>query len=454
MTNYRHGAMIDLIGTMASPKLRVHRDRCVLVRNRNAECLHCAEVCTGGAIALGDEGLVVTPEKCIGCGTCASACPSGCLEAAAPTDEDLFGVMAAALQRSSSVAFACGTVLGEKEPGQLVGSLPGGGRIIAVTCLGRVDESLLVEAVVRGARKIQLIGGDCEHCAHRRGGQLCTEVMASAEHLLEALAIDSPFERLSVDEIYYTPFSVSPSWTLGIEEDAEAVLEDEVGTDFGAPRPSRSVRSWTVDLAARTALKPGHGIDFTPKYVHVQSDGTLPHFVPERRLRLFNSLKALGAPQIDTVETRLWGQVDLDTELCRSCRMCTVFCPTGALARFDAPGGAFGVEHRSALCMQCRLCETICPEQAITVRSQVDFDEFMTGKKFRFTMLSVGWNPGAEDAIATRMARFVKTDTMQEPQAKVGVNDVVERRAYAQERERRRQEIRAAAGEGSEAVSR
>ena len=68
-----------------------------------------------------------------------------------------------------------------------------------------------------------------------------------------------------------------------------------------------------------------------PQFAHVQADGTLPHFVPERRLRLFNSLKALGTPAAPTVTTRLWGQVTIDTELCRSCRMCTVFCPTGAL---------------------------------------------------------------------------------------------------------------------------
>ena len=68
-----------------------------------------------------------------------------------------------------------------------------------------------------------------------------------------------------------------------------------------------------------------------PQFAHVQADGTLPHFVPERRLRLFNSLKALGTPAAPTVTTRLWGQITIDTELCRSCRMCTVFCPTGAL---------------------------------------------------------------------------------------------------------------------------
>ena len=179
-----------------------------------------------------------------------------------------------------------------------------------------------------------------------------------------------------------------------------------------------------------------------PQFAHVQADGTLPHFVPERRLRLFNSLKALGTPAAPTVTTRLWGQITIDTELCRSCRMCTVFCPTGALTRFDAANDAFGVEHRSALCMQCRLCETICPEQAITVAEEVSADEFLSGKKFRFTMQPIGWNPGAEGSIASRMARFIKVDNLQEPQAKVKSFDPAARREYAQAREARRREIR------------
>ena len=211
-----------------------------------------------------------------------------------------------------------------------------------------------------------------------------------------------------------------------------------------APTEAESQPRPRIDPSVRTALIPGANKDFTPEFPHVQPDGTLPHFVPERRLRLFNSLKALGQPAHPTVTTRLWGQVDIDTELCRSCRMCTVFCPTGAVSRFDAEGDAFGVEHRSALCMQCRLCETICPEQAITVADTVDVAEFLSGRKFRFTMQPIGWNPGAEDSIASRMARFIKVDNVQEPQAKVKSNDTAERRAYAEAREARRREIRGA----------
>ena len=68
--------------------------------------------------------------------------------------------------------------------------------------------------------------------------------------------------------------------------------------------------------------------------------------------------------------------------------------------------------------------------------------EFLSGKKFRFTMQPIGWNPGAEDSIASRMARFIKVDNLQEPQAKVKSFDTAARREYAQAREARRREIR------------
>ncbi len=438
MTNYRHGKMIDIIGDMASPKLRVHPERCMLVRNRNANCLHCAEVCPAEAITLNDEGICVHPERCVGCGTCASSCPTGCLEAASPTDEQLFDITQRALAlQGHAVAFACEQALGRNAPGEAVGSLHGAINVIGVTCLGRIDESLLVEAVARGAASLQLISGHCAACEHHRGGKLCDDVVQSATSLLASMGAPVPFKRLTVDEVHLVPPTVSPRITS---------VDDRESPE--APSGEPSFRHRTVP-GARTALVPGASKDFTSIFPHVQADGTLPHFVPERRLRLFNSLKALGEAQEAEVATRLWGQVSLNEELCRSCRMCTVFCPTGAIARFDAGDGAFGVEHRSALCMQCRMCETICPEQAITVSDIVNLDEFLSGKKFRFTMLPVGWNPGQEDAIATRMARFMKVDTLQEPQAKVKTGDVARRRSYALDRERRRREIRE--GEPSDA---
>lgn len=453
MTNYRHGQMINLIDEMNSPLLAVEPQRCVLVRHRNGECLRCAAVCTTGAISLGEEGIVVSPEKCIGCGTCASACPTGCLTAANPTDEELFGAVEAALaENEGRVAIACERAFAMASgnrmkrdscdatapsfvPGKIAGATSDGRPLVGVVCLGRVDESLLVEATARGARSIQLISGPCESCPHRCGGALSDEIIVSAETLLAALGTPSPIDRIRLQHASDTReiFRLRP--TASAQDDTNAV---NAATVADASEDCLSESGYPVAPPTGESQQDSR----EPQFAHVQADGTLPHFVPERRLRLFNSLKALGTPAAPTVTTRLWSQVTIDTELCRSCRMCTVFCPTGALTRFDAANDAFGVEHRSALCMQCRLCETICPEQAITVAEEVSADEFLSGKKFRFTMQPIGWNPGAEDSIASRMARFIKVDNLQEPQAKVKSFDTAARREYAQAREARRREIR------------
>lgn len=453
MTNYRHGQMINLIDEMNSPLLAVEPQRCVLVRHRNGECLRCAAVCTTGAISLGEEGIVVSPEKCIGCGTCASACPTGCLTAANPTDEELFGAVEAALaENEGRVAIACERAFAMASgnrmkrdscdatapsfaPGKIAGATSDGRPLVGVVCLGRVDESLLVEATARGARSIQLISGPCESCPHRCGGALSDEIIVSAETLLAALGTPSPIDRIRLQHASDTQEILRLRPTASAQDDTNAV---NAATVADASEDCLSESGHPVAPSTGESQQDSR----EPQFAHVQADGTLPHFVPERRLRLFNSLKALGTPAAPTVTTRLWGQVTIDTELCRSCRMCTVFCPTGALTRFDAANDAFGVEHRSALCMQCRLCETICPEQAITVAEEVSADEFLSGKKFRFTMQPIGWNPGAEDSIASRMARFIKVDNLQEPQAKVKSFDTAARREYAQTREARRREIR------------
>ena len=54
-----------------------------------------------------------------------------------------------------------------------------------VECLGRVDESLLADLAVEGAREVVLIHGDCERCDHGRGRACAEAVVETAEKLLE-----------------------------------------------------------------------------------------------------------------------------------------------------------------------------------------------------------------------------------------------------------------------------
>ncbi|NHM13234.1 4Fe-4S dicluster domain-containing protein [Eggerthellaceae bacterium zg-886] len=454
MTNVEMGAMVDIIGGVESQLLHVHKNRCVLVRHRHGRCLRCAEVCTTGAIALTDDGITVSPQLCIGCGTCATACPTGCLEAANPTDEELFGQMEASVRESGGLAVvACSAA--RAAIAQTAGSpnadtgtawTADGVPAVPVECLGRADESLVVQATAQGAARLVLVSSDCAACAHHAGGTLCAEACACAAALLEAVGATSPVERMSAEEAL-DAFSWAAADAAAPQTDGvlDPAAHEASPTASPTARTAPSAASLTRrDPRVRTAVRRSVP---KSKFAHVQADGTLPHFVPERRLRLFNSLKAMGSPERGPVRTRLWGAVSINTDLCRSCRICTVFCPTGALSRFDTADGSFGADFRPTLCVQCRLCETVCLEGAITVSDEVSTDEFLRGTKRRFTMPPLEWNPNGPTSIPTRMARLFKTNVVQDPQVTLNENEVAKLREYAARRDEERRCARKAAEE-------
>ena len=89
-----------------SGAIRVHRERCAKVRNRNVDCLKCAAACTSGCISLEDGELVIDASKCVGCGTCATVCPTCALESLNPSDAELKAACLRAV-RGDEVVIAC-----------------------------------------------------------------------------------------------------------------------------------------------------------------------------------------------------------------------------------------------------------------------------------------------------------------------------------------------------------
>ena len=330
--------MLGLIGKLESPYITVHQERCALVRNRHADCLRCAESCASGCISYDGEVLTVSPEKCIGCGTCATVCPTCALEAHHPSDAALTAAARASLAANEGAAYlGCGELL-ERARGRYDEE-----KIARVECLGRVDESLLADLAVEGAREVVLIHGDCERCDHGRGRACAEAVVETAEKLLE---------------IWGAPMTVRFSGKLPAS--AKRAADYDSGRRAAlAEGAALAARAGVVvaETAVTEALGDASNADAegalvadardVGRYLKVMDDGTLPHFIPDRRERLLDSLAALGEPEDVMVDTRLWGHVVIDTDACASCQMCAVFCPTGALAKFtDAekvePGLALG----------------------------------------------------------------------------------------------------------------
>lgn len=349
--------ILGLFEKLESQSLAVQPSRCVVVRNRNASCRRCAETCPTGAIRVEGNDLAVAPEHCVGCGTCATVCPTAALESKKPDDKELLRAAVAAMQANDGAAVIMDAAMQAVAEGKYDPA-----KVVVVKSLGRVDESLIAVLAAGGATSIVLVAGPVEDAsaASDRTAQL---VCDTAALLLETWGSD-----VSVKLTSKLPRSVRRT------EPAEF--------DTGRRGFFSSVRDEARAAAAITAEhvvreKLGAEEPEEPKFAKVAEDGTLPHFLPERRGRLLLALSNLGSPEDVMIDTRLFGHVIIDGEKCTSCQMCATFCPTEAIRKFgDAAtaaetGKPFGIDHYTGRCVQCHCCEDICPAGALTLSTDV-----------------------------------------------------------------------------------
>lgn len=349
-----------------SGAIRVHRERCAKVRNRNVDCLKCAAACTSGCISLEDGELVIDASKCVGCGTCATVCPTCALESLNPSDAELKAACLRAV-RGDEVVIAC------SQMEAALSDLLAPRAVASVVCAGRVDESLLAGLAADGVGRVTVLCGDCDHCAQRHGRDTAELVAETARQVLGAWGNDL--------EVVVTDVPPASILAEGADEAAAETVRVAYFAQMRSCPPLREAEGVRVGSSAgQDAPKhPAHSL-------HVMKDGTLPHFIPDRRERLLDALAQLGEPEGDKLETRLWGAVVIDGTKCVSCRMCATFCPTGAIAKFDDADGTLGVTHTPGDCVKCGSCRDVCPADAITLLDAVPASWLTGGNRHRYVM--------------------------------------------------------------------
>ena len=397
---HRHvGAAFTAVDSAA---IRVHRERCAKVRNRNVVCLKCAAACTSGCIALVEGELVIDAARCVGCGTCATVCPTCALESLNPGDAELAGACLSAV-RDGRVVVGCGLAL------EALDGLVDSAAVVPVVCAGRVDESLLCTLAARGVREATVLCGRCDRCAQRHGAATAVLVTETAQTLLDAWGASLAVRVTDEVPQFLLAEGVTAAAAARARDDffadgracAPVVREGDAAADGvvseGGPRPvgrgpvslsspEAEAADTTVGPGLRFFWNSGHSRKVASHSLHVMKDGTLPHFVPDRRERLLDALAALGEAADSSVACRLWGTVVIDGAKCVSCRMCATFCPTGAIAKFDEADGSLGVAHTPADCVKCGSCRDICPTQAITILDEVRTDWLVDGTCHRYPM--------------------------------------------------------------------
>lgn len=395
------------LGAIESDVITVHDERCISVRNRNAHCARCAEACTSGCISLNGNALAVDASKCIGCGTCATACPTSAIEVVSPSDAELTDAAKDSIIATKGhpvitceqALAAAGLAARDVTPAAVV-----------LVCLGRVDESLLAGLSAYKSIDVTLACGNCDACPHKTGGVLACDVAESAQSMVAAFGSS-------------TDIAVTTELPARIVEQSRTATARQHASHGGMSRREvlKSAKSQTK-RAAQAAVSQeldsvlgatSAPIEVPTAYRKVGKNGTLSHCVPTRRTRLYNYLYHVGGgqPVTETVRSRIIGAVSIDANACTSCRMCAVFCPTGAIEKLDdAARGLFGIVHRPAACMQCHLCESICPASAIHVSGNVPTAQFMGKQAVVYPMQKPAWEANKPTSMFEKIHSIIGQD--------------------------------------------
>ncbi|MGH8743077.1 MAG: 4Fe-4S binding protein [Burkholderiales bacterium] len=313
-----------MTGEFEKPRFFNYKESiCAHSRSEIIGCSKCIDICSTRAISPDGDHVKVEPHLCMGCGACASVCPSGAMTYAYPRVADLGARIKTMLQTYLNA--------GGEEPCLLLHNADYGRDLIAK--LGRRGKGLpanvipietfhvaslgmdvMLGAVALGASGLMVLTTGSE--APQYKGSLQTQ-MGFAEEILQGQGYKGTHFQL-------------------IEANEVAALE----TAIWGFKTAQAVKPATFNLSndKRTTL------DFA--FDHLAKNA--PTIVEEIRL-------SEGAP---------YGKIDVNKDTCTMCLACVGACPENALLDSKELPQLKFIERN---CVQCGLCEKTCPEHAISL---------------------------------------------------------------------------------------
>lgn len=315
-----------MLGDFEKPRFFSYRESiCAHSRSEIVGCTRCIEVCSTHAITSDVEAdrVAVEPHLCMGCGGCASVCPSGAMTYAYPRVADLGARIKTVLQTYAGA----------------------GGR----------DAVLLFHNATDGRERIWRLG--------RRGKGLPANVIPLEVHHIASLGLDAMLGciALGANAVRILAAGDEPSAYL-------AALREQMGfarqilSGLGYGEGHLDLMEATDVAALESAvwnLPRTRGVPLATFNLSNDKRTTLEF--------IFEHLLAHAPQPKDEIELPArapYGQVVVNRQTCTLCLACVGACPEKALLDAkDAPQLKF-IERN---CVQCGLCEKTCPEDAISL---------------------------------------------------------------------------------------
>jgi ferredoxin len=322
--------LTQLTGEFEKPKFFAYKEKiCAHGRSGITGCTQCIDVCSTGAISslLKENRIEVEPHLCMGCGGCATVCPSGAMTYAYPRVADLGARLKAMLK-----AYAAA---GGQHPRLLFHNGGDGRELIA--CLARSGEGLPANLIPVEVLHVAAVGLDLMLGAVALGAAQVAVLSAGSEAAGYAEALQ---RQMALGEDILGGFGHAPG-RLQLLQAADAAA---LGRAIAALPAQTSVKAAGFNLSNDKRAT----LDFVFDHLREQ---------------------AAKAPEVIALKTRApFGTVAVDAGKCTLCMACVGSCPEGALLDSkEAPALRF-IERN---CVQCGLCVRTCPEQALSLEPRL-----------------------------------------------------------------------------------
>jgi ferredoxin len=321
--------MRQSVGEFDKPKYFHYRENlCAHSRSEIEGCNACIEICSTQAIRADGDHVAVDPHLCMGCGACATVCPSGAMGYQYPRPEDRGAQLRQLLAayRNAGGSDACVVFHNGGDTRETLAQAAASGFGLPARALplqtwqvASTGLDLLLPAIAYGASQVVVVASGAEDAEYVRA---LRAQMAIGQALVSALGYSG--RHFEVVEA----------------ADAEALAGAFASLAPAATVPAPATFALSNDKRTAIEFAVEHLVKHAPQRVEVLALPT-------------------GAP---------FGQVLVDKARCTMCMSCVGACPSSAL--LDG-GDRPLLKFLERNCVQCGLCEATCPEDAIRLEPRL-----------------------------------------------------------------------------------
>ena len=321
--------LATLRGEFEKPKyFRYKASICAHSRSRQTGCTQCIDVCSTRAVRADGDHVAVEPHLCMGCGACATVCPSGAMSYAYPGPADLGAEVRTLLATYGKAGGRDACVLLHAEEGRA-----------AIAKLARRGKGLPAHVIPLEVHHIASAGLDTWLAAIAWGASSIAVLATGNEAPQYADALRF---QMRIGETIANALGYQGEHFRVVDGSRTDALERDLW-EWPRPLAPRAAATFAPTADKRTAL--GQALDHLAAHAPV----------PQRVIPLPE-----GAP---------FGAIDVDRDACTMCLACVGACPEGAIIDNPEMPQLRLIETK---CVQCGICAATCPEHAITLVPRLD----------------------------------------------------------------------------------